>query len=229
MGAYNVAVKSTWRLFLAISIFNCLIWILPGAGRQQSTGDDAKRSTLGDGAVVRGDLRQKRIPLIFTRGEYGEGTGPILDTLGGLKIKAGSFVTGGFLSDAGRRQLLERALEEGHYVRPHSDQHPLYCPWNDREKSLISETEFKKDLEKNSSDLKQLRALASEPIYFIPPHEWFNGDQVKWAKEMGLLMFNCSPESGSNRDHTPKAIRSWCLRRGFLKILWRARKKIRMD
>jgi peptidoglycan/xylan/chitin deacetylase (PgdA/CDA1 family) len=149
----------------------------------------------------RGALRQKRIALILTRGDYGEGTGPILDTLGRLKIKAGCFVTGGFLSDAGRRQLLERALKEGHYVGSHSDQHPLYCPWNDREKSLISETEFKKDLEKNISDLKQLRALASGPIYFIPAYECFDGDQVKWAKEMGVLKFNFSPESGSNRDY----------------------------
>ena len=179
MGAYNVAVKTTWRLFLAISIFNCMIWILPGAGRQQSTGG--------------------------TGGDYGEGAGPILDTLGRLKIKSGFFVTGGFLSDVGRRQVLERALMEGHYVGPHSDQHPLYCPWDDREKSLISETELKKDREKNISDLRQLRALASGPIYFIPPYEWFNGDQVKWAKGMGVRMFNFSPGSGSNRDYMPES------------------------
>ncbi len=40
---------------------------------------------------------------------------------------------------------------------PHADPHPLYCAWDDRQKSLISESEFKKDLERNSLDLKQLR------------------------------------------------------------------------
>jgi peptidoglycan/xylan/chitin deacetylase (PgdA/CDA1 family) len=172
---------------------------------QQSTGAKDERSTLDDGAIVRGDLQQKQIALIFTGGDYGEGIEPILNTLDKLQIKAGFFVTGGFLSDAQRRRLVERAVSEGHYVGPHSDKHPLYCPWDDREKSLITETEFQKDLRKNIADLKALGALKSGTVYFIPPYEWFNAEQVKWAKEMGVVMFNFSPGSGSNRDYMPES------------------------
>ena len=161
--------------------------------------------TLDHGAVVRGSLQQKRIALIFTGGDYGEGTGPILDTLHDLQIKAGFFVTGAFLSQPERRQLLQRAVNEGHYVGPHSDQHPLYCPWEDREKSLVTKSEFTKDLQKNISDLKQLGALSPGPIFFIPPYEWFNRDQVNWAREMGVQLFNFSPGSGSNRDYLPES------------------------
>jgi endoglucanase len=160
--------------------------------------------TFDHAAVVRGDLQQKRIALVFTGGDYGEGSSPILDSLRDLHIKAGFFVTGAFLSHPDLRQLLERAVKEGHYVGPHSDQHPLYCPWEDREKSLISKTEFTKDLQKNISDLKQLGALCSGSIYFIPPYEWFNRDQVDWAREIGVQLFNFSPGSGSNRDYLPE-------------------------
>ncbi|HTZ46741.1 MAG TPA: polysaccharide deacetylase family protein [Verrucomicrobiae bacterium] len=174
---------------------------------QQSGSTEGKslRFTLDDGAIVRGDLQQKQIALIFTGGDYGEGTEAILNALDKLQIKAGLFVTGGFLSKAERRHLVERAVAEGQYVGPHSDQHPLYCPWDDRDKSLITETEFKKDLRKNIADLKALGALKAEPIYFIPPYEWFNADQVKWAKQMGVVMFNFSPGSGSNRDYMPES------------------------
>jgi peptidoglycan/xylan/chitin deacetylase (PgdA/CDA1 family) len=161
--------------------------------------------TFDHGAVVRGNLNQKRIALIFTGGDYGEGTGSILDTLGKLHVKAGFFVTGAFLSQAQLRELIQRAIKESHYVGPHSDKHPLYCAWDDREKSLISEAEFKKDLQKNLSDLRHLGALSSGPILFIPPYEWFNRDQVQWASEIGVQMFNFSPGSGSNRDYMPES------------------------
>jgi peptidoglycan/xylan/chitin deacetylase (PgdA/CDA1 family) len=195
--------KKPWRVCAACAC--CFVMVVWPALSQQSSEEKGVRFTLDDGAIVRGDLLQKQIALIFTGGDYGEGTEPVLNTLDKLQIKAGFFVTGGFLSDVGRRHLVERAVSEGHYVGPHSNQHPLYCPWDDREKSLISEADFKKDLGKNIADLKELGALKSEPVYFIPPYEWFNGEQVKWAQEMGVVMFNFSPGSGSNRDYMPES------------------------
>jgi len=181
--------------------------VLP-AQQPQAARNDGPRFGLDHGAVVRGELQEKKIALIFTGGDYGEGTAPILDTLSKLKIQAGFFVTGVFLGDAGRRQLVQRAVKEGHYVGPHSDQHPLYCDWDDREKSLISEPEFKKDLQKNIADLKQLDALASGAVYFIPPYEWFNHDQVIWARAIGVRLFNFSPGSGSNAESDAKFVSS---------------------
>ena len=180
--------------------------LLPFAAQSERQADNvSKQLTLDHGAVVRGNLQQKRIAFIFTGGDYGEGTGPVLDTLAKQQIKAGLFVTGSFLGQADHRQLIRRAVKEGHYVGPHSDQHPLYCSWDDREKSLISRAEFTNDLQKNIAELKELGALSTGPVFFIPPYEWFNSDQVKWAQEMGVQLFNFSPGSGSNRDYMPES------------------------
>ena len=202
---YNAGVSTKRLSFLFLSICFSVILNFPAGARRQNATEKDSPFTWDDGAVVRGDLRQKRIALNFTGGDYGEGTQAVLDTLEKTKVKAGIFVTGGFLREGDRRKLVQRAVKEGHYVGPHSDQHPLYCPWDDRERSLISKTDFQKDLQKNISDLKQLGALRFGPIYFIPPYEWFNREQVEWAKEMGVQMFDFSPGSGSNRDYMPES------------------------
>ena len=78
-------------------------------------------------------------------------------------------------------------------------------------RSLVTETEFRADLQKNIDDLKQLGALRDRawPIYFIPPYEWYNHDQTRWSRSMGVLLFNFTPGSGSNRDWAPEDHRSF--------------------
>ncbi len=160
--------------------------------------------TYDQGAIVRADTSKKQIALVFTGGDYGEGTAPILDTLQRERVPAGLFVTGGYLRAPGHAALLRRALREGHYVGPHSDQHLLYCAWEDRSHSLVGEPEFKRDLAKNIADLRALGALRRQPVFFIPPYEWFNHEQVLWAQAMQVVMFNFTPGSGSNRDYLPE-------------------------
>lgn len=162
------------------------------------------------GGAIRGDVSQKRIALIFTGGDFGEGATPILDVLKARKIKGSLFVTGDFLRKPDYPAILQRAIFEGHYVGPHSDSHPLYCPWEDRKKTLVTEAFFKSDVQKNIDDLRKLGALAdNRPVYFIPPYEWFNDDQSAWAKSMGVFLFNFTPGSGSNRDWAPESEKSF--------------------
>ena len=165
----------------------------------------ATAQTLDHGAIVRGDTSQKRIALVFTGGDFSEATGPILDILKKRHIKAGIFVTGNFLRHSGNEALIRRAIHDGHYVGPHSDQHPLYCSWDERNHTLVTEAQFQADLEKNLADLRRLGAPLGSPTLFIPPYEWFNGDQVRWAKSMNVKLFNFSPGSGSNRDYMPES------------------------
>jgi peptidoglycan/xylan/chitin deacetylase (PgdA/CDA1 family) len=162
-------------------------------------------------APVRGDVSKKQIALVFTGGDFGEGTQTVLDTLADRNIRASFFVTGGFLRDRSLRPQLRRAIADGHYLGPHSDAHLLYCPWDDRARSLVTEAEFKNDLRKNIDDLARLGAVAgkSQPIFFIPPFEWYNADHVRWAREMGVLLFNFTPGSGSNRDYAPEGHKSF--------------------
>jgi len=162
------------------------------------------------GGIVRGDTKQRRLALIFTGGEHGEGTAHILDVLSERGIPASFFVTGQYLAQPEYRALARRMVADGHYVGPHSDTHPLYCAWDDRARTLVTEEFFRKDLEKNIADLRQLGALrAGIPVYFIPPYEWFNEDQVRWARKMGVVLFNFTPGSGSNRDWIPEEQRGF--------------------
>ena len=171
----------------------------------------SKPWTIVEGGVTRGDTSKKQIALIFTGGDFGEGTGHVLDTLAAHGIKASFFFTGDYLRKPEHAEFLKRIVAEDHYLGPHSDAHPLYAPWEDRKKTLVTEEFFKQDLQENIDDLRKLGALRDEtkPVYFIPPYEWYNEDQSRWSREMGVFLFNFTPGSGSNRDWAPEGHKSF--------------------
>jgi endoglucanase len=162
------------------------------------------------GAIIRGDTSKKQLALVFTGDAYANSAEPILDTLTERGIPAGFFLTGNFTRNPAFRPAIDRLLAAGHYLGPHSDSHPLYCEWGNRDKSLISETEFEDDVNANLAALRSLGALRpGEPVLFIPPYEWYNRDQSKWCDEMGVTLINFTPGSGSNRDYAPEGDRTF--------------------
>jgi peptidoglycan/xylan/chitin deacetylase (PgdA/CDA1 family) len=167
--------------------------------------------TIVEGGVVRGDTSNKQIALIFTGGDFGEGTGHVLDVLAAEKIKGSFFFTGDYLRKPQHQDYLKRIVADGHYLGPHSDSHPLYCPWEDRTKTLVTEEFFKKDVQKNIDDLRSGYGALRDGnlVYFVPPYEWYNSDQSRWAREMNVLLFNFTPGSGSNRDWAPEGHKSF--------------------
>ena len=179
----------------------------------ESPGLEVQRKewTYVEGGVTRGDTAKKQLALIFTGGDFGEGTGHVLDTLADHQIKASFFFTGDYLRKPEHAEHLKRIIADGHYLGPHSDAHPLYAPWEDRTKSLVTRDEFRADLQKNIDDLRQFGALKdkSQPVYFIAPYEWYNRDQSRWSREMGVFLFNFTPGSGSNRDWAPEGHKSF--------------------
>jgi peptidoglycan/xylan/chitin deacetylase (PgdA/CDA1 family) len=184
------------------------------------------RFTYDHGGIVRGDRTRKQLALVFTGGDYGEGTASILDTLRAEKVPASLFVTGAFLRQPDLARLLQRAAREGHYIGPHSDRHLLYATWEKREDSIVREQDFKQDLKKNIADLRRLGALQNgKRIFFIPPFEWFNQDQVNWAKQMNVTLFNFSPGSGSNRDYLPESDKRFVSSRQILNDILAYEKK----
>ncbi len=186
-----------------VAIICLLIVLFCGASAQTALADHLVRDKYG--CIVRGDVNAKKLALIFTGDEFGESTAPILDTLKQRKIKGGLFVTGNFVRNDKLWPLLERAVTEGHYVGPHSDSHPLYASWDERDKSLVTEAFFKKDLQKNIAGLGAIGALKrDQPVIFIPPYEHYNGDQVRWSRDLGITLFNLTPGCGSSRDYIPE-------------------------
>jgi peptidoglycan/xylan/chitin deacetylase (PgdA/CDA1 family) len=155
-----------------------------------------------EGGVIRGDVETKRLALIFTGDKFGESATPILDALAERSVKGSFFLTGGFVEQDSLRPAIKRMVDEGHYVGPHSDSHPLYAPWEDRRKSLVTAEFFQDDLQKNIDGLRGIGALRPEaPILFVPPYEWYNAEQVAWSDAMGVGLINFTPGSGSNRDY----------------------------
>jgi peptidoglycan/xylan/chitin deacetylase (PgdA/CDA1 family) len=183
-----------------IAIGCLLIALICGVSARSAPADHLVRDKYG--AIIRGDVNAKKLALIFTGDEYGESTKPILDTLKQRKIKGALFVTGNFVRNSKLRPLLLRAITEGHYVGPHSDSHPLYASWDERDKTLVTEEFFKKDLQKNIAGLAAIGALGRDhSVLFIPPYEHYNGDQVQWSRTMGITLFNLTPGCGSSRDY----------------------------
>lgn len=161
-----------------------------------------------EGAIIRGNVAEKRLALIFTGGDYGESAEPILDTLRERGIKGSFFLTGGFLRQAALAPAIERMMAEGHYIGPHSNSHPLYAAWEDRKQSLVTEQFFAQDLLKNIADLRKMGAFAAgAPVLFVAPHEWYNADQKAWSDTLGVTLINFTPGSGSNRDYAREGAR----------------------
>lgn len=188
-----------------ISVLTLLFLVVSFAGLR----DAVAQTPLADrlvrdkyGAIIRGDIRAKVLSLVFTGDEFGESIELILDALKQRKIKAALFVTGNFARNSKLRPLLERANAEGHYLGPHSDSHPLYASWEDREKTLVTKEFFKADIQKNIAGLKMIGALKrDQQVFFIPPYEYYNRDQVQWSRELGITLFNLTPGGGSSRDY----------------------------
>jgi peptidoglycan/xylan/chitin deacetylase (PgdA/CDA1 family) len=198
-------------LALIVSLLGAAAMTRPATAPASMPDLSTKPWTIVEGGVVRGDTSKKSLALIFTGGDFGEGTGHILDVLKANQIKASFFFTGGYIGKPEHQEYLKRIVAEGHYLGPHSDAHALYCPWEDRSKTLVTEEFFKTDLKKNIEDLRRYGALRDEskPVYFIPPYEWYNGDQSRWARQMNVLLFNFTPGSGSNRDWAPEDHKSF--------------------
>ncbi|MBM4061383.1 MAG: polysaccharide deacetylase family protein [Planctomycetes bacterium] len=168
------------------------------------------RWTFDHGAPVRGDRGAKALAFVFTGSEFGEGTAVILDALAARGLPASFFVTGAFLAQSELRAAVPRMLAAGHYVGPHSHGHLLYCAWDDRRRSLVDEPTFRADLQQNLAELRALGALPpGQPVWFIPPYEWFNEAHVAWAAAIGVRLCNFTPGSGSNRDYVPEGERGF--------------------
>lgn len=157
------------------------------------------------GGIIRGDRTRRELALVFTGGEFGEGTAEVLGVLRERGVQASFFLTGAYLAVPEQRAQVRRMVADGHYVGPHSHGHLLYCPWDERARSLVDEATFRADLLANVAELRACGALPpGAPIWFVPPYEWFNREQVAWAARLGITLVNFTPGSGSNRDYVPE-------------------------
>lgn len=155
-----------------------------------------------EGGIIRGPKNEKKIALEFTAGDFAEGGKTILDELAKRKIKASFFFTGGFFKKPANLVLAKRVVADKHYLGPHSDSHPLLCPWEGPKKTLVTKEFFQSDLEKNLKKIEQLGVKRAEIKYFIPPYEHYNEEIAGWTHEMGLTLINFTSGTRSTADYT---------------------------
>lgn len=161
-----------------------------------------KRIVDSHGAIIRGDTCKKQMAIVFTGDEFADGGELILKILSNHKVKASFFLTGNFYRNPKFRSTIEKLKKDGHYLGAHSDKHLLYNDWTRRDSLLVSEAEFKNDLQANYDAMKSFGINQSDALYFIPPYEWYNTTIANWTKELGLELVNFSPGTRSTADYT---------------------------
>jgi endoglucanase len=154
------------------------------------------------GALIRRNINNKEIFLIFSADEYGEGAEHILNILAAKKAKASFFLTGNFLRNPAFSNAIKRIIDEGHFLGPHSDRHLLYMPWEKRDSLLVTKAAFLADLKANYVELKMKGAKDPDKKFYLAPYEWYNSVIASWTGDLGIQLINLSPGTGTNADYT---------------------------
>lgn len=185
-----------------------LIYLLAAKEAEQSL--EVRTAPRTDhGAIIRGNPTQKKIAIVFTGDEFGEGGNAIRKTLKEQKVKASFFFTGRFYRNPSFKQLIQQLKTDGHYLGAHSDQHLLYCDWNDRNKLLVSKEKFTKDLMKNYAEMAKFGVNKNDATFFLPPYEWYNDSIAAWTKELQLQLINYTPGTLSHADYTTPSMKNY--------------------
>jgi peptidoglycan/xylan/chitin deacetylase (PgdA/CDA1 family) len=187
--------SSTFPGFVPLLIIFALIQFVSSEPRPQDFA-------YNQGGIVRGDVTQKEIALVFTGHEFADGGNLVRDVLKRKKARASFFFTGDFYRQEANAELVVSLKEDGHYLGPHSDRHLLYCSWEDRERLLVTKEEFSDDILRNYQAMGAFGLSKGASPFFIPPYEWYNEEIVNWAKDLGLVLCNFTAGTLSTADYT---------------------------
>lgn len=160
------------------------------------------QKTIEQGAVIRGDVSQKRLALVFSGDQYSDGTQTILQHLDIAGVKASFFFTGRYYRNPAHKTHIQTLKQNGHYLGAHSDQHLLYGALDNRDSLLVDEASFKRDLTANYATMKTFGISPKEARYFLPPYEWSNKTIAAWTQKMNLQLIGFTPGTRSNADYT---------------------------
>lgn len=139
---------------------------------------------------------------MFTGDAFAEGGAAILDVLAARRAPAAFYLTGNFLRTAEFAPLVRRMVAEGHVVGPHSDRHLLYADWERRDRTLVTESAFRRDLGDNLRELEKFGVRREAVRYWVPSYEWYNREVAGWSAAMGLHLFTFTPGTRAHADYT---------------------------
>jgi peptidoglycan/xylan/chitin deacetylase (PgdA/CDA1 family) len=154
------------------------------------------------GGISRGDVSRKQLTLVFTGHEFADGAPVIIRTLARQHVKGAFFFTGEFYRNPQFASIIYQLKRNGHFLGAHSDKHLLYCDWTKRDSLLVTEDEFRTDLEANYRSMARFGIRKRDAPYFLPPYEWYNAAIANWAQKMNLTLVNFTGGTSSNADYT---------------------------
>jgi len=152
------------------------------------------------GAIIRGDQAKKELALVFTGDEFADGGEYIQLVLKKYAVKASFFLTGKFYRHPDFQQIIISLRNDGHYLGGHSDQHLLYCAWENRDSLLVTKEQFIADLQANYAAMAAFGIEKNDARFFLPPYEYYNTQIANWTKESGLTLVNFTPGTISHTD-----------------------------
>lgn len=158
--------------------------------------------TMDHGAVTRGNTAVKKLALVFTGDEYGDGAVFIAKTLKDEQINGSFFLTGNFYRDKNFKQAIHQLKRDGNYLGTHSDRHLLYCDWSKRDSLLVTKQQFDQDMKAAYTELKKFNINKKQALFFLPPYEWYNDTIASWTRGLGLQLVNFTPGTRSAADYT---------------------------
>jgi len=161
------------------------------------------------GAIIRGDTSLPELAMVFTGDAYADGGMHIASVLADHGIKASFFLTGKFYRNPEFEGIITKLKKEKHYLGAHSDQHLLYCSWENRDSLLLSRMEFQADLLENYRAMHAFGIQKEEAPFFLPPYEWYNDSIAEWTKELELQLINFTFGTLSHTDYTVPGTRAY--------------------
>ncbi len=155
---------------------------------------------MNHGGIIRGDTSKKNIALVFTGHTYADGGYTIAGILKKKHIRASFFLTGMFYRK--HPNLIRLLLKNGNYLGSHSNNHPLYCDWNKRDRLLITKRQFVRDLDSAYLTMRKFGITKKDAPYYLPAYEWYNDTIAAWTKDLGLQLVDFTPGTYSNADYS---------------------------
>ena len=92
---------------------------------------------------------------------------------------------------------------------PHSHRHLLYCDWYKPDSLFVTHPQFDEDIQANLKVLRSFTKEEEQPVYFIPPYEWYNDSISAWSEAAGLKLFNFTPGLLTNTDYTTPDMKNY--------------------
>ncbi len=126
-----------------------------------------------------GDQNEKKIYLTFDAGYENGNMAAILDALKEQQVQATFFLVGNYLET--EPELVNRIVEEGHYVGNHTYHHP------DMSK-LTTKDAFEKEIKDFETKFREITGKECSKFY-RPPQGKYSKTNLKMAKEMGYKTF----------------------------------------